>query len=199
LHEGLLGASPESLFQMRSGKLSTVALAGTKPRGMSDADFLKAPKERREHDLVIEGIVSSIKDCGTLSIGPTQVLSLAHVSHLQTKIDLALDQEGDFLDLVQRMHPTPALGAFPKQAGEPFLLAQEKRVPRGRLGAPFGLVQEGEAQCIVAIRNLQWTQKRVFLVAGCGITEESHFESEWEEMLVKMASVRAYFEDPWKM
>jgi menaquinone-specific isochorismate synthase len=199
LKEGILGASPESLFQMRSGVLSTVALAGTKPQGMSDADFLKAPKERREHHLVVEGIISSLKDCGKLKIGPTEVLPLASLSHLRTGIELELEKEADFCDLVQRLHPTPALGAFPQQEGRSFLLEQEKKVPRARFGAPFGLLQEGESQCVVAIRNLQWTQKGVFLMAGCGITEESRLESEWEEVLVKMASVRAYFQNAWEI
>ena len=118
--EGWIGATPEILFELKErGRLSTVALAGTR----RDRDretlgpLLDDPKELQEHEFVIQGVSESLQGLGLTLRYPTQELALPGLSHLQTRLELRTDQELDFTDLIARLHPTPALGAYPKEAG----------------------------------------------------------------------------------
>ncbi len=201
-NEGVLGASPELLFETvkeSNGKVRTrtAALAGTRLKSEREGrlPLLEDPKELAEHQWVIDGISTSLHRMGLspIEIGKTQELELPTLSHLYTEVS-AQGQAG-FEETAQRLHPTPALGAFPKERGWEWLKAQEVDQKRLRFGAPFGvLTPTSECETIVAIRNVQWvTQEvecKVFLTAGCGVIAESQCSREWSEILGKMASIQ---------
>jgi menaquinone-specific isochorismate synthase len=204
LHEGILGASPELLFGFR-GKaqpIETAALAGTRLKGSPLPPLLSDPKELEEHQIVIDGIGSSLSHLGRVDVGMTQEVVLPHLSHLYTPLQLRLSptyQEwsdaGLIQEIVKRLHPTPALGAYPREAGMAWLKAYEKKLPRKRFGAPWGILWEsGEGQFVVGIRNLQWEGDRVFLGAGCGVIAASEVEREWNEIQGKIQSVKKVFQ-----
>jgi menaquinone-specific isochorismate synthase len=97
--------------------------------------------------------------------------------------------------MIEKLHPTPALGAFPKKDGRTWLLDYENRgVPRMRLGAPFGAISsQGFCRTVVAIRNLQWKNSTLWIGAGCGIINQSLVDREWQEILGKIRSVKKLF------
>lgn len=192
-HEGLLGATPELLFEKRDTQVSTVALAGTRPHEASQRlPLLEDPKELEEHRFVIDGIVSALGDLGKTRIGTTTELRLQKFSHLLTSIDIQLDTDSSFDELVRLLHPTPALGAWPKQAGMTWLEGLQNSQARKRFGAPFGAQIPNQAElCWVAIRCLQWFMADngsavQMLGAGCGVTAQSEREREWEELQLKL-------------
>jgi len=203
--EGILGATPELLFQIEGRILQTAALAGTRLKDGSLSShlssLLKDPKELEEHRIVIEGIASSLSPFGKLQRGKTRELDLPTLVHLFTPMTLELEgqfqeQRPDLLfqDVVRHLHPTPALGAFPRGSGMSWLRDYQNYVKRYRFGAPFGaLWKSGESRCVVAIRNLQWNSEGVLLGAGCGIISQSQLEKEWLEIQGKMASVKKMF------
>lgn len=192
---GILGASPEILFRYtkeREGIIETIACAGTQKHGESEGSFTKDPKELYEHQIVIDGICESLTPLGHVHQGKMSVLKLPRLSHLITPIEVAVNREVDFLSIVKNLHPTQALGAFPKKEGGKWLKDYQQKIPRGRYGAPIGYVLERgkQAKCIVGIRNVQWDQHGAKIGAGCGIVRESLLDKEWREICLKISSTK---------
>lgn len=191
--EGMIGITPEDLFMVwPDGILETMALAGT--ARLEDAEeLLSDSKELEEHQLVIDDLVARLSRAGEVSIDETEVARLPSLAHLKTAIQARLsDVAAGFSDLVRLLHPTPALGAFPREAGWKWLLSEEASspVPRDRFGAPFGWVEDTDRICVVAIRNIQWRAGRTLLGSGCGVVAKSDPDREWAELALKRVSVR---------
>lgn len=194
-NEGMLGVTPEILFSCRGKSLQTMALAGTSSKRQDKFKFLNSFKEHREHKLVIEGIGQSLNRLGRMHIGEMQVLELPTLNHLWTPIHIELKQEANFDFLVQRLHPTPALGAFPKSQGQQWLSRYQQQLNRGRYGAPAGVfyAQEQISHCLVAIRNIQWNANQTRIGAGCGVIRESNCDLEWKEVQLKIRAIQESF------
>lgn len=194
-YEGMVGVSPEILFRVDSdGTIHTMALAGTQriDGGGGPDDLLADRKERGEHTLVVEFIRDALGDSGTVEVGETTVRELPGLRHLYTPITVRPRVPLEFGDLVTLLHPTPALGAAPRKAGLEWLKSRESTVPRGRHGAPFGVVlPDGSMVCLVAIRNLQWDRSGSMIGAGCGIVSGSTPEREYREATAKIAAVKS--------
>jgi menaquinone-specific isochorismate synthase len=190
--EGVLGVTPETLFDCKSQRLETMALAGTSHPSLPIEVFKKDPKELREHALVVEGIKQALSPLGKLTIGPLEVLQLTHLHHLRTLIQLDMDQSTSFETLVRTLHPTPALGAFPREQGALWLQRHQQQLDRGRYGAPAGAIWASANihKCLVAIRNVQWDQNGKRIGAGCGIVEESQKDKELKEIQLKIQAIR---------
>ena len=56
--------------------------------------------------------------------------------------------------------------------------------------APFGVLVDRAFHSVVAIRNVSWSGKSVFLPSGCGVIAESSFENEWRELSLKRRAVK---------
>jgi menaquinone-specific isochorismate synthase len=201
--EGVLGATPELLFQ-RSTKdvclIETMALAGTRLKGSSCLPLLDDPKELEEHQLVIEGIRSALGPFGKVMAGQTTELVLPHLSHLFTPIQVFCDRDDlAWNEIVGAIHPTPALGAFPKGFGMRWLKTLDLQEPSGRrfrFGAPFGIDwptevgRRNRSICVVSIRNIQWKNNQARVGAGCGVVPASDLHKEWQELHGKIRSVK---------
>ncbi len=191
--EGLLGATPEILFRFpQPQQLETIACAGTTAICGDAAAFLSDAKILHEHQLVVQGIVESLSGYGQVSIGERQLLRLSRLAHLVTPITVALKTLPSFEEVVQAMHPTPALGAFPRPAGWCWLEQYQQKIGRQRFGAPVGVVDaaSGLSNCYVAIRNVQWTKCQMSLAAGCGLVAASEHDAEWAEVALKLQATK---------
>jgi menaquinone-specific isochorismate synthase len=116
-------------------------------------------------------------------------LRLKTLTHLRTPIQLELTQTADTAALVKALHPTPALGAFPKEEGVEWLKAFDSRTPRKHYGAPLGCCYGNSISIVVAIRNVQWTPNGLAIGAGCGVIAESKQEREWNEIQLKTEAI----------
>lgn len=192
---GILGATPELLFQIQNDTLKTMACGGTcrLENGQCSTDLLKDPKEMIEHQLVIEGIVESLSPFSKVQLGEIHVLKLTQLAHLITPINAQLKSKIDFESLVRALHPTPALGAAPRSEGMKWLQHYQTKIDRKRFGAPFGYFDPNSqsAHCLVAIRNAQWDSRGIHIGAGCGIVAKSLVEREWEEIQTKIKAVKS--------
>jgi isochorismate synthase EntC len=186
---GMVGASPEILFTRSGSCVRTVAVAGTYPAARAE-DLLADPKEGREHQSVVDDIAQALAPLGSVTVGAREVLHLPGLVHLKTDILATVVEGTAFTALVEALHPTAALGVFPRSAGLAEL-GDEGPHDRGRFGAPFGVEwPDGRASVLVAIRNVQWTGGTVLLGAGAGLIAGSRFEAEWEELALKRATVK---------
>lgn len=191
---GILGATPEILFTLKNKKqLQTMACAGTARNDDQLERLLNDEKENREHQLVIDGIVESLSPLGTIQIGSLEVLKLPGLSHLVTPIEALLNENTHFETLVKALHPTPALGTFPRESGKQWLSHYQTLMNRKRFGAPVGYTDDstGVSKCYVAIRNMQWTAEGAEIGAGCGVTSGSKLDQEWEEIKAKIGAIKS--------
>lgn len=189
---GVLGATPETLFEYREGQLKTMALAGTCPKSEAAQreSLLQDDKEMHEHRLVVEDILQVLKPWGDIKTQGPHILELPTLYHLQTHIEVACAHRPDFLELTRALHPTPALGVAPRAAGYRWMQELPGQVGRGRYGAPFGVFSSEEALCLVGIRNIQWNENSSMIGSGCGVVAASELEREWQELLQKRLSVK---------
>lgn len=185
--EGLAGVTPEVLFRVENGILSTMALAGT---GRADGpSLLDDAKEMHEHRLVIDHICSELSESGTVERGDTAERVYGSLKHLHTPIRVRLRRAPDFMHFVARLHPTAALGGWPRKPAVEWLEQQPFHTARRRFGAPFGYVDGERMLCVVAIRGVQWCGPALKISAGCGIVAESEVLREWRELEMKRQSI----------
>lgn len=187
---GVIGASPELLFEDDGVEIHTVAVAGTSRSGASPEEMMDDPKERGEHKLVLDDVASRLASLGHVTKGATRPWRIGMLSHLRTDLRVSPANPTGFAELVERLHPTPAVGIAPRGDWR-AVIREIDGAPRGFLGAPFGLVMpQGRARCVVAIRGLQWDRQITRCGAGCGIVPGSRLERELAELRLKIAATR---------
>lgn len=189
---GFLGATPEILFRYKEKNLFTMALAGTCPKdgNCNKENFLKDPKERVEHDIVVQDLKLELKSLGELTFNGPFVMELPSLLHLRTDIEVSCFQTPDPISLLKKLHPTPALGVAPRSFGTHWMKSFSGQEKRQRFGAPIGFFRPSEGLCLIGIRNIQWDQYSARIGSGCGIVQASELEREWHELSQKRQSVR---------
>lgn len=193
-----LGATPERLVELRNQRVLTTALAGSAPRSQQsekDArigqELLNSPKNQGEHAIVVQMLAEKLAPlCQTLNVpSEPRLLKLANVQHLYTPIEGQLRGEAGLLDLVANLHPTPALGGYPRKEALDFIRDNEQ-MDRGWYAAPVGwLDARNEGEFAVAIRSALIDHNQAHLFAGCGIVADSDPASEYQESRIKLRAV----------
>ncbi|ATD29868.1 isochorismate synthase [Macrococcoides bohemicum] len=179
--------TPEQLVAVQDGILHTNAIAGTMGKSIANAKqkLLYDEKNLYEHKIVVESIKEDLAPFTneiTLKQSP-DILENQFFYHLYTPINAKLNR-GGLLEVTESLHPTPALGGFPKRAAMHFLA--EANEGRGLYGAPLGYVDlNDEGEFIVAIRSMVIQDNTAMLYAGCGIVKSSAVESEVYETEIK--------------
>ena len=185
--------TPEQLMEVKDDVLSTKAVAGTiKRTHRDDIDkanidaFLNDDKNLNEHHFVVKSILNDIKPYVEeirFNKKP-QILTNDHLYHLYTKIEGRLLQNS-YIGLLDNLHPTPALGGYPKEEAISYIENNEFGT-RGLYGAPVGYIDMYDnCEFIVAIRSMLIKKNQATLFAGCGIVQNSDADSEVEETAVK--------------
>jgi isochorismate synthase len=190
-----LGATPEHLIRLDGKQLETAAVAGSAPRSRDpDEDIrqgrllLENKKEQVEHAIVVRALREALSDCcSELEIPEApQLLKVAEIQHLETPIRGVLGDERGILELVGRLHPTPAVGGAPRASAARFI-AERERLDRGWYSGPVGFVDSrfGGEFC-VALRSALVRQREARLYAGAGIVEGSVATAELRETRLKL-------------
>lgn len=205
-HQGdsFIGASPERLVRVYDDEVLSTCLAGTAPRGKHpiedetlSRDLLNDPKNRSEHHFVVDMIRKAVQPfCDELNIPekPT-VTQLKNLQHLYTPVEATLKPSAHLFNLVQALHPTPALGGTPKEASLAFIREHEL-LDRGWYGAPIGwLDAQQNGEFAVAIRSGLIQKDEASLFAGCGVVEDSDPEMEYAETKMKFRPMLSILED----
>jgi menaquinone-specific isochorismate synthase len=189
-----IGASPERLFRRSGDRVQSEAVAGTRPRGgtpEADAalrdELLESPKERREHAFVQKAIRERLETlCTAVDVPKTPSdLALARGRHLHAPITGTLRPEATTLDLLDALHPTPAVGGVPTDEALAAIRAQEP-FDRGWYAGPVGWIGADAAEFAVAIRSGLVQASQLSLFSGAGIVDGSVPEQEWDEIEQKI-------------
>lgn len=194
-----VGASPERLFRREGRTVVSEAVAGTRPRGETEAEdealrkeLLQNPKERREHAFVEDAIRTDLEEICTTVQRPeaTGELALARGRHLHSRLTGTLRPGTRTTDVLEVLHPTPAVGGVPTDNAVAAIRAQEP-FDRGWYAGPVGWVGRDAAEFAVALRAGLVEENQIALFSGAGIVDGSTPDREWEEIEQKIGDFAA--------
>jgi isochorismate synthase len=195
-----VGATPERLVALRNRTATTMALAGSAPRASDPYEdratgerLLRDPKERTEHAVVLEALRESLQPLSSRVVADAEprLERLPNVQHLITPVRAHLREGVGVLDVVAQLHPTPAVGGYPRRRAL-ALIREREQLDRGWYAAPFGWTDNnGNGEFVVALRSALIRGDTATLFAGCGIVGDSDPDTEYAETGWKLRPMRA--------
>ena len=197
------GASPETLVKLENGILHTFPLAGTRPRGKTEAEdialeqeLLADEKELAEHNMLVDlgrNDLGKISKFGTVEVEKLHSIErFSHVMHIGSTVRGEIRDDKDALDAIEAVLPAGTLSGAPKiRACQ--LIGELENNKRGIYGGAIGYIDfTGNMDTCIAIRIAYKKNGKVFVRSGAGIVADSDPEKEFEECLNKArASLRA--------
>jgi menaquinone-specific isochorismate synthase len=188
-----VAAPPERLIRKRGARVESEALAGTLPSGTPEsnvAGLLHDRKNLDEHQWVIDAIAVHLRDAGVQldAAHSTTVRTFRNVHHLHTAITGTMTARRHILQLVEDLHPTPAVGGTPRESALQWIAAHE--APRGYYASPVGWFNpDGDGEFSVAIRCALINDDGAKLWAGAGIVSASDADIEYGETNAKLQTM----------
>jgi isochorismate synthase len=193
-----IGASPELLVRREGHRVSTLALAGSTRRSADPAvddhlgeQLLRSEKDREEQAIVIRRIERALsRHALWVTATPEPVLvRVANIQHLGTPIRAQLARPLDAIELLELMHPTPAVGGEPLKLARPLIPALEG-MDRGWYAGPVGWTDAtGDGEFCVALRCALLHRDVAHCYAGVGVVRDSHPSAELAETEMKLAAL----------
>ena len=197
----VVSASPERLFRREGRAVESEAVAGTRPRGVSEADdavlrdeLLRSEKDKAEHEHVRVGIRETLGPlCEELEIEEgVSEMKLARRRHLISRVRGMLRGGVTDAEVLQALHPTPAVCGCPRDEALEEIRALEP-FDRGWYAGPVGWIGADEAEFAVGIRSGLVRGNRLALFSGAGIVAGSVPENEWAEIEQKIGDFTRMF------
>jgi isochorismate synthase len=193
-HGTWIGATPEILLFQYGKELETISLAGTKT---IDQQHEWGDKEKHEQELVTTYIKELLQTypVDNIQIEGPEYYVVGQLVHLRTRFQITMLQIPDkslIFKLANDMHPTPAVGGYPK-VDSLKLIKQLEEHERSYYAGFLGPVTEDSARLFVNLRCASLFKNEVVFYSGAGITAGSDPEAEWDETGYKAASVSQYF------
>ncbi|MEH7492320.1 isochorismate synthase [Neobacillus niacini] len=189
-----IGATPERLVKKQGENVFSTCLAGSIRRGKNEEEdiilgqtLLNDQKNINEHGFVVEMIKEALEESCEEIILPDkpQLMKIRDIQHLYTPVIGKCQKDASLLLLVERLHPTPALGGLPKKEAVEKI-RQVEELDRGYYSGPLGWVDyRGNGEFSVSIRSGLIQGKEASLFAGCGVVANSDSESEYLETSLK--------------
>lgn len=194
------GASPETLVKLQDGVLHTFPLAGTRPRGKTEAEdkaleegLLKDPKELAEHNMLVDlgrNDIGKVSSFGSVEVEEFhKILRFSHVMHIGSTVRGELAEGKTALDAVDSVLPAGTLSGAPKIRACQLINDIEKN-KRGIYGGAIGYLDlTGNLDTCIGIRIAYKKNGKVFIRSGAGIVADSVPENEYRECINKAAAV----------
>lgn len=189
-----IGATPERLIQKKGRDVLSTCLAGSTGRGRDreaddklGRDLLQDRKNLKEHRYVVSMVGKVFTElCSDVRIPDRPVLlKNRDIQHLYTPVRGICPPNVTLFDLLECLHPTPALGGLPKMEALKWIRDHEE-TDRGLYGSPIGWCDtEGNGEFAVGIRSALVHGNEATLFAGCGVLKESVPEKEYAETAMK--------------
>lgn len=200
--QGFIGQTPEVLLKSQAQSVETMALAGTWKKNGDVVDF-EDSKTQQEHQFVVDDVKKQMQSFQLVEEKPTAVAELKHLYHLKTELKYKLLSSQSTLDVSQQLHPTAALGLYPRKMMQfQEFSALPLQGERKNFGAPFGFFSKEKSLLVVAIRNFYFSKMKnknfsgadtgylIEIFSGCGVTADSQIDLEWQELNAKRESVK---------
>ncbi len=191
-----MGATPEQLLKVKDYQLQTVALAGTQLYEGTEAVHWE-PKEIEEQQYVTEFILDNLKDWASEEkISNPYTARAGNLLHIKTDISARLNDKESLKQVLEILHPTPAVCGLPKEAARNFILENEDYDREfysgflGELNKNFSTGRSEHSDLYVNLRCMKIKKENIHLYIGCGITKDSVPEKEFFETLNKSMTMK---------
>lgn len=187
-----VGSTPEILLSGHGKEWHTVALAGTMPMQNEVMPMDWDKKNQDEQGYVADYIRRIIKKFGNKmnEKGPYTARA-GQLVHLKTDFYFLLKNTDNIGNLLQELHPTPAVCGLPKEDAFRFILENEGYDRSYYSGFIGWLDTEGHTDLYVNLRCMEIKPGETILYAGGGILASSEIESEWTETGDKMNTMKS--------
>lgn len=188
----IMSASPETLVRLQRGRLSTFPVAGSRPRGATQAEddelereLLADEKELSEHNMLVDLARNDLGKISKISSVRVSDYMMIHryskIMHIASNVESDIREDCDALDAIEAILPAGTLSGAPKiRACE--IIEELETDPRGVYGGALGYIDfSGNLDTCIAIRMAVKEDGRVTVQAGSGIVADSIPELEYEE------------------
>lgn len=198
----VIGSSPEPLIRVQDRRIIQRPIAGTKPRGATDAEdaaieeaFVSDEKERAEHIMLVDlarNDIGRVAKFGTVRVD--ELLSVerySHVMHLVSQVSGELRDDCSALDALFASFPAGTVSGAPKiRAME--IIDELEPTRRGPYAGVVGYMDlSGNIDCCIALRTAYVSRGTFYIQAGGGIVADSDPASEWFETVNKAKALLA--------
>ncbi|MFD2891278.1 chorismate-binding protein [Flavobacterium chuncheonense] len=190
-----MGATPEQLLKADGNVIHTVALAGTKTKDKLSEEW--GEKEKVEQQLVTDFILDNIKKyVSEETVSSPYSYTAGNLVHIKTDISAKLEDESRFKDILEVLHPTPAVCGFPKVLAKDFILGNENYNREfyagflGELNYNLDGLATTMSDLFVNLRCMKVEKNIASIFVGCGITAASNPESEFFETVNKSETIK---------
>lgn len=198
----IVGASPEPMVQLRGDTVVSRPIAGTRPRGKTEAEdkqlaaeLSEHPKEIAEHVMLVDlarNDIGRVIEFGTES--RDQVMTLerySHVMHLTSQVSGKLADGKSAIDVLRATLPAGTVSGAPKVRAMEIIDDLEP-VKRGPYAGVIGYLDfSGNIDTAIAIRTMFVTGNRASVQAGAGIVADSVPIDEHNECINKSKALLA--------
>ncbi len=190
-----MGATPEQLLKASESTFETTALAGTQKANLEE-EISWQQKEIEEQQYVTDFIIKRLREVAS-SVNVTEPYSIkaGSIWHIKTDISGVLKENSTLEEVIDTLHPTPAVCGLPKKKAKAFILENENYDRTfytgflGELNSSFAH-KAASSDLFVNLRSMQIKDNKAILYMGCGITKESIPEKEWEESVNKSMTMK---------
>lgn len=192
-NEAFVSYTPERLVCIRGKELETIALAGSTQRGKTpeedvlfEEELKNSPKLIHEHSLVAQYIKEKIGPLSSnLNISELFTMKLPYIQHREALIKATLKSDVGVTQIIDLLHPTPAVGGLPLDRAYNVILELENS-KRDYYAAPTGVLSKQYSEIAVGIRSAYLRNDSIVVFGGAGIVAGSKSEEEWNETGAKM-------------
>lgn len=195
-HCTLVGSSPEIMVRVVDNQVTVRPLAGTRPRGATEAEddqlaaqLLADPKERAEHVMLVDlgrNDVGRVAKYGTVKVSDVMVIErYSHVMHITSNVTGELTSERDCFDALAACLPAGTVSGAPKVRAMQIIDELEPH-RRGPYAGAVGYIDfAGNMDTCIALRTLVVQGNKAYVQAGAGIVADSVPANEYQETLNK--------------
>ena len=183
------GASPELLLSCREKTLKAVALAGTRSELQIKEKVAFTQKELVEQEIVSRHLRFCFQEQNLhFTESRPMAIRAGNVSHIKTVFE-SPSSGADVFQLLNSLHPTPAVSGFPKEKAIHYIIEKEQ-LTRSWYSGYLGFYNNSGDFCFyVNLRCMEIKEEQAVLYAGAGILMDSDPESEWIETENKLQTL----------
>jgi len=202
----IVGSSPEILVRLRDGEVTIRPIAGTRPRGKTQAEdkaladeLMADPKERAEHLMLVDlgrNDVGRVAKIGGVKLTDSFFIErYSHVMHLVSNVEGEIRDGLDAVDALAAGLPAGTLSGAPKIRAMEIIdeFEKEKRGPYG--GAVGYFAADGSMDTCIVLRTAIVKDGTMYVQAGGGVVADSEPEAEYQETVAKARALMAAAEE----
>lgn len=199
LVDGICGASPELLVGRAGDVVQSHPMAGSAPRRGDPAEdrrlaanLLASSTYRHEHQVTVDAVHDGLLGFSSyVDYEPEpSVVALANVQHLATRVEGRLSHPpASVLELVDALHPTPAVCGRPRDAAL-AVIDELEGLDRDRYAGAVGWVDAaGNGRFAIALRGATIEGRSAGVIAGVGLVGDSDPDTELIETRAKLQAM----------